>query len=91
MSGMGSASGSSRREKTAATLIAWSGYTKEEDTQRPLFDHYLVKSVHPDDLLRLPSGPAGDASETKTGPGGGGGNAGIQPSSTPALVDGHAS
>jgi CheY-like chemotaxis protein len=44
------------REKSAATLIAMSGYTKEEDAQGRAFDHYLVKPVHPDELLRLLSG-----------------------------------
>jgi CheY-like chemotaxis protein/nitrogen-specific signal transduction histidine kinase len=44
------------REKTAATLIAMSGYTKEEDAQGRVFDRYLVKPVHPDELLRLLSG-----------------------------------
>jgi PAS domain S-box-containing protein len=40
----------SMREKTAATLVAISGYTKEEDDQGAVFDRYLVKPVHPDDL-----------------------------------------
>jgi PAS domain S-box-containing protein len=44
------------REKTAATLIAMSGYTRDEDAQRPDFDHYLIKPVHPDDLLRILAG-----------------------------------
>jgi CheY-like chemotaxis protein len=44
------------REKTAAKLIAMSGYTKEEVAQGPLFDDYLVKPVNPDDLLRLLAG-----------------------------------
>jgi PAS domain S-box-containing protein len=41
------------REKTAATLIALSGYTKDEDARESVFDHYLVKPTNPDHLMKL--------------------------------------
>jgi hypothetical protein len=30
-----------------------SGYTGEDDARGPVFDHYLVKPVNPDDLLKM--------------------------------------
>ena len=41
------------RDKTGATLVAMSGYTKEEDAQGATFDRYLVKPVNPDELLLI--------------------------------------
>jgi CheY-like chemotaxis protein len=41
------------RGRTPATLIAMSGYNREEDAQVVVFDHYLVKPVNPDTLLAL--------------------------------------
>ena len=41
------------KERTAALLIAVSGYTKGEDNRGTVFDDYLVKPINPDDLLEL--------------------------------------
>jgi PAS domain S-box-containing protein len=49
----------SMRGKSAATLVALSGYTKEEDAQGTVFDHYLVKPMNPDDLMKLLANPGG--------------------------------
>jgi PAS domain S-box-containing protein len=44
------------RAKTTATLIAMSGYTRDEDAQGHDFDDYLIKPVNPDDLLDMLAG-----------------------------------
>ncbi len=44
------------RESRAVTLIAMSGYAKDDDPRRATFDHYLVKPVNPEDLLALLNG-----------------------------------
>jgi CheY-like chemotaxis protein len=44
------------RGKTAAVLVAMSGYTREEDARGADFNHYLVKPVNPDLLLGMLAG-----------------------------------